>query len=104
MAGESQTTPERDWLEEGGFDAGLAGKRLEESATWSAAWNGGPGTNDPARVIAGWVAGRALRRIIEELANGPLRDRQARGVETGTGSPVAVGGSPTQTTGRDRQC
>lgn len=63
-------TTVRDWLEEGGFEAGLAGKRLEDSVTWSAAWAGAPGSNDPVRVIAGWVAGRALRRVREELASG----------------------------------
>lgn len=58
----------KDWFEEEGFKAGLNGKRLEESASWSQAWDCGPGSNMPALVIAGWCAGRALRRIKEELA------------------------------------
>lgn len=50
-------------LEDSGYEAGLAGKPLEESSLWSQVWSGPPGTNFIAYIIAGWVAGRAMRRI-----------------------------------------
>ncbi len=52
-------------LEDSGYEAGLAGKRLEDSTLWSQAW-AFPSMNYPAYVMSGWVAGRAMRRIKEE--------------------------------------
>ena len=52
-------------FEDSGFEAGIAGKPLEESRLWSQAWDS-RGTNLPAHVIAGWVAGRAIWRLKQE--------------------------------------
>lgn len=57
--------PRKSWgeqLEDSGYAAGDAGLDLEKSSLWGDAWTT-PGSNDVAWVIAGWVAGRAMRHI-----------------------------------------
>lgn len=56
-------------LENSGYEAGLSGKRMEDSTLWSEAWNGASGSNLPGYVLAGWVAGRAMRRVKQEMGN-----------------------------------
>lgn len=53
------------YLEDAGYEAGLAGKDVYETAGWSEAWRE-PGVNLPIYIFAGWIAGRAMRRIRQE--------------------------------------
>lgn len=55
----------KDPFEESGYEAGINGKRLEESSLWAEAWRMS-GKNPSALVIAGWIAGRAVRRFRQE--------------------------------------
>jgi hypothetical protein len=64
---ETTETPRKSWheqLEDSGYVAGDGGLDLEKSSLWGDAWT--PGSNDVAWVIAGWVAGRAMRRVRQE--------------------------------------
>ena len=57
-------------LEDSGYTAGLSGQRMEEASRWSEVWDT-RGTNDPAWLISGWIAGNAMRRFREEMATQP---------------------------------
>jgi len=54
-----------DEFESSGFEAGRAGKDPQDASLWSQAW-GCPGLNLPLYVMAGWVAGRAVKIFNEE--------------------------------------
>lgn len=59
-------TPWWQYLEDAGYTAGLAGRDVHQSEGWGDAWSC-PGQNHPMYIIAGWVAGRAVRRFDAEI-------------------------------------
>jgi ribosome modulation factor len=67
---------DRDRYREDGFQAGLRGLELEECPLWGAAWGPVKGTNAPAYLIAGWIAGNAMwlhaKKLSEEELNPPV--------------------------------
>lgn len=64
-----QTTADRYAPEfEAGYRAGLAGADIHEAEGWREAWKA-TGQNLPMYIMAGWMAGRAMRRIKQETGS-----------------------------------
>jgi hypothetical protein len=67
---------DRERMREDGFNAGLRGLELEQCPLWGAAWGPVKGTNAPAYLIAGWIAGNAMwlhaKKLSEEELNPPV--------------------------------
>jgi ribosome modulation factor len=68
---------DREKMREDGYQAGLRGLELEECPLWGAAWGPVKGTNAPAYLIAGWIAGNAMWLHAKKLSD-----------EEGTSPPV----------------
>jgi ribosome modulation factor len=59
---------DREKMREDGYQAGLRGLELEECPLWGKAWGPVKGTNAPAYLIAGWIAGNAMWLHAKKLA------------------------------------
>lgn len=61
-----EDAPWWQYLEDAGYAAGLAGEDIHMSKGWDEAFRM-PHMNLPMYIMAGWIAGRAMRRIKKEI-------------------------------------